>query len=568
MRELTKPVLAALAVLLSLWLIWGFWPLGTGSRLVLSLVVLVLTTGWALRGWRLRQSPDIAVDMALPPENFSGTVILVCGASEALFSAGQYCRETRQGWYLPVHQPEHLSAVVDSMVSARPALLARISVLLAVLPEQWLDAEVFSGQLRQWQRALVQSRRYFSGFPPVWLGVWLNGPHTHQDTAAMWFVLSHHREGIEVQASGGVAQSYPGWCEQGAGDPHLQHFSGSLWLQSVFCWLKPQVLDVLSARHVDTPAISLSALVVCDGPVSVLPDNLWQQYVADLTTLVPCTEPVSGVLPLPDMLLTKQGRGKGISRLMQANRLAGMFLGCFLLLAMLASYLNNQRLILNIGDHLRLYHQLSGTPPEPKQQMQTHLRHDAALLDLWARDGAPLRYTLGLYQGMRLIPSLEAAINDWTPPPPPAPVIKNIIRTTGPQTVRLNSMSLFDVGKWQLKPGSTKVLINALVGIKAKPGWLIVVAGHTDNTGDDKSNQTLSLKRAESVRDWMRDTGDVPESCFAVQGYGESRPVATNDTPEGRAQNRRVEISLVPQADACQAPDTHQVATTGDINKK
>jgi hypothetical protein len=52
----------------------------------------------------------------------------------------------------------------------------------------------------------------------------------------------------------------------------------------------------------------------------------------------------------------------------------------------------------------------------------------------------------------------------------------------------------------------------------------------------------------ESVRDWMRDTGDVPESCFAVQGYGESRPVATNDTPEGRALNRRVEISLVPQA--------------------
>lgn len=115
-------------------------------------------------------------------------------------------------------------------------------------------------------------------------------------------------------------------------------------------------------------------------------------------------------------------------------------------------------------------------------------------------------------------------------------------------------MSLFDTGKWALKPDTTKLLVNSLVGIKAKPGWLIVIAGHTDSTGDDPSNQVLSLKRAESVRNWMRDTGDVPESCFAVQGYGESRPVATNDTAEGRALNRRVEISLVPQANACQLP--------------
>jgi len=115
-------------------------------------------------------------------------------------------------------------------------------------------------------------------------------------------------------------------------------------------------------------------------------------------------------------------------------------------------------------------------------------------------------------------------------------------------------MSLFDSGKFVLKAGSTKMLVNSLVGVKAKPGWLIVVSGHTDNTGTPQLNQTLSLKRAEAVRNWMRDTGDVPESCFAVQGYGESRPIATNDTPEGRALNRRVEISLVPQANACLIP--------------
>ena len=77
------------------------------------------------------------------------------------------------------------------------------------------------------------------------------------------------------------------------------------------------------------------------------------------------------------------------------------------------------------------------------------------------------------------------------------------------------------------------------------------------------SSDLLSLKRAEAVRDWMRDTGDVPESCFAVQGYGASRPVASNETPEGRAQNRRVEISLVPQKDACLTPGTANTSGAG-----
>ncbi|MCS5959952.1 OmpA family protein [Klebsiella pneumoniae subsp. pneumoniae] len=60
---------------------------------------------------------------------------------------------------------------------------------------------------------------------------------------------------------------------------------------------------------------------------------------------------------------------------------------------------------------------------------------------------------------------------------------------------------MFDVGQARLKDGSTKVLINALVNIRARPGWLIVVTGYTDTTGNKKANQQLSLRRAEAVRD-------------------------------------------------------------------
>ena len=120
-----------------------------------------------------------------------------------------------------------------------------------------------------------------------------------------------------------------------------------------------------------------------------------------------------------------------------------------------------------------------------------------------------------------------------------------------PEPIRLDSLALFDGGSATLKPGSTKVLINALVGIKARPGWLIVIAGHTDASGADEHNLALSHSRA-AVRDWMQRMGDLADSCFAVQGLAASQPIASNQTETGRAANRRVDIQLVPQLGACE----------------
>lgn len=123
-----------------------------------------------------------------------------------------------------------------------------------------------------------------------------------------------------------------------------------------------------------------------------------------------------------------------------------------------------------------------------------------------------------------------------------------------PDPVRLDS--LFDAGRAELKSGSTKVLINALVGIKAQSGRLIVITGHTDATGDAEQNLQLSHARAGAVRDWMQRMGDIPDSCFAVQGVAASQPITRNDTESGRAANRRIDIRLVPQVGACGQP-TH-----------
>ncbi|WP_380178815.1 OmpA family protein [Kalamiella sp. sgz302252] len=554
MRDYYRSLLTVLAVALSLLLILGFWPLATKSQLALSLAVMLIGGLLLWRQRRRLQAYSYAVreikDDNLPPEEFQGAVILVCGDSSALFSEGKLHRETRQGWYLLVKEAEQLPSLAQHLFQSRPALAAQLSVLLAILPETHLFEDSFIQSLRGWQRALAQTRTLLGRTLPLWTATWVSPPAVCADEEPVWFTQPNQQSEMQVYQPGQGNLALSEWVKESGIASRLNRLSLALWLTSLLDWQQKAVNSLLTERS--RKAMVPCAQGICITPTNGEPDNLWHQHIIAITALAPKGHEKAGPLPLPEPLTASLPRRRGISRSMVFWRRVGIQGGIFLALAMLASFINNQRLIRNIGDHLTLYHHLSGEPVQPKIRAQQRLRADSALLDGWQQRGEPLRYRLGLYQGLRLIPPLEAAINGWAPPAPPPPVIKKIVQ--GPQTIRLDSMSLFDSGKYQLKAGSTKLLVNSLVGIKAKPGWLIVVAGHTDNTGSAKLNQLLSLQRAEAVRDWMRETGDVPASCFAVQGYGASRPIANNDTAEGRTLNRRVEISLVPQANACALP--------------
>ncbi|MCA1257487.1 OmpA family protein [Enterobacter kobei] len=566
MRDAYRSLLTALGAVLALWLILGFWPLSSGSRVALSLLVVLVSVVMLWRQRRASQARATAVreivDENLPPEDFQGAVILVCGDNSPLFVSGSRHRETRQGWYLWVKDAEQLPLLAQHLSLVRPAQVSQISVMLAVVPEQHTSGDDFTQHLRGWQRAVVQCRAAFGTIPPLWVATWVSPPVACAKAEPVWFTTVSQRSGIQVYQPGQGNVSLTEWVRESGSDGRLSRLSQGLWLDSLLAWQNSEVNDLLSIRQGELPVMKPCVQGMCMVPVSGIAGNLWQQYITSVTTLPPDAAVTTEPLPLPELLMPALPRRRGVSRRMVFWRYAGLLGGIFLALAMLASWMNNQRLIRNVGDHLALYHQLTGKPVAPKLRAQQRLRADGALLDDWARRGEPLRYRLGLYQGLRLVPPVEAAVSDWAPPPPPPPVIKKIIQ--GPKTIRLDSMSLFDSGKSALKAGSTKWLVNSLVGVKAKPGWLIVVSGHTDNTGNPQLNQTLSQKRAEAVRDWMRDTGDVPESCFAVQGYGASRPAATNDTPEGCALNRRVEISLVPQANACQLPGKHPAPSQDD----
>ena len=100
----------------------------------------------------------------------------------------------------------------------------------------------------------------------------------------------------------------------------------------------------------------------------------------------------------------------------------------------------------------------------------------------------------------------------------------------------------FDFASATLRPESGKVLGEIEQVMHDHPDWKLSVEGHTDNIGGDASNLDLSKRRADAVVHSLVATYGIPESRFAAAGFGASRPVDTNDTPEGRARNRRVEL--------------------------
>ncbi len=102
---------------------------------------------------------------------------------------------------------------------------------------------------------------------------------------------------------------------------------------------------------------------------------------------------------------------------------------------------------------------------------------------------------------------------------------------------------LFDTGKSTIRPESYAVLQNIVDIMKEYPTAEFVIEGHTDSVGRESTNQTLSDARAASVRDYLTTIG-MEGSRLSSVGYGESRPIAPNNTRAGRQQNRRVEISL------------------------
>ena len=119
-------------------------------------------------------------------------------------------------------------------------------------------------------------------------------------------------------------------------------------------------------------------------------------------------------------------------------------------------------------------------------------------------------------------------------PPPPKPAERLVLHIN------------FDTDKAVIRPADRAELQKAIDFVKQHPGQKISIEGHTDSTGTAKYNQGLSERRAAAVKDYLLKNGVTDGGMIATSGYGQTKPVASNSTKQGRFENRRVEIVVQP----------------------
>ncbi len=151
---------------------------------------------------------------------------------------------------------------------------------------------------------------------------------------------------------------------------------------------------------------------------------------------------------------------------------------------------------------------------------------------------------IGLATGALIGYAVCALMDHETAAPSPAPAAVPAAEPVVRKTIVLPGVH-FEYDRAELKPNTQRILREEVVALmNQEPDLTVRVEGHTDSHGSDAYNQGLSKRRANSVKDFLVGDGIAASRITAI-GYGESRPAASNDTAEGRARNRRVEIKVL-----------------------
>lgn len=466
-------------------------------------------------------------------------LILVTGDGlSALFDRAGDMSVTHVGHgaiWLRVDNPQDLSTVALAAQQWRGGIPPD-GAMVSVVPAQYTDVDGIEQSLRSIRQAVVDASRAIGARLPTYVALYQR--LTRSDASAMpdWYGVCTDRSFIRDAHFDAVMRA----AEQQAGAGGLVGSAErAATLAALLPWTRSVVLDTFANAQQPCAPLAVRGVAWTDAGPASGGHRPWEREVAARTGVTPPDAPASTLpWPFPQLLLGAVCRPNRLRPVVRACAHALALLAGAAALAFWAAGRNNEMLLARVQNHLERYAAVEPGHDAAKRDALRPLVSDRDQLDQYARLGVPLRLSFGMYRGAMLMPLLDRAIASYLPPVPP------------PSVITLDSMSLFDSGRATLKAGSTKLMVDAVEMIKAHADKRVLVAGYTDDVGSPTFNLKLSKARAEAVRDWLVEASGLPATQFAIQGYGQTRPIADNHTDAGRARNRRVEITLVPDSGA------------------
>ncbi|CAE6854342.1 Outer membrane protein A [Paraburkholderia nemoris] len=542
--------LVALATILAIFLVLAVVPVGTG--LAWCLAGAALTPGAALIALRTvsmrhRVEQDTVVLAALTrsmtslPESLRSRmpVVLVTGDGlDAIFNRGtdnDLLAHVGDGAiWLRVDNPQSLPQFAVAVRRWRDGRVPD-GIVLAIAPALYPDDDALTQKMRLVRQALSDASRMLGSRLPGYLAVYqrLTANSWEPGSSPTWYGVSSATPITNASRFESVIRGAEGRAR--ALDTDRSVAWRAAGLSALVDWTQRAVVGPLRDRLQPATPFPLYGAGWIDCGPAVQTSSAWASALQARTQLVlPSFGPSPAPWPLPQALIEAMPRRLWISPRLRALAHALCIAACAAAVAFWSSGHNNRSQLAQVGADLGRFSMIPPAHDAARRDALKTLVADRDRLQEYQRSGVPLRLSFGMYRGAALIPALNSAIASYQPPPAP------------PAVVTLDSMSLFDSGRAQLKPGSTRAMVGALEMIKAHPDKRILVAGYSDNAGSPDSNLKLSVARAGAVRDWLVEVSGLPVTQFAIQGYGDTRPIAGNDNADGRARNRRVEITLVP----------------------
>jgi outer membrane protein OmpA-like peptidoglycan-associated protein len=586
MSDYPKRIQIIYAAILSLLLLFVFLPITIGWKIIGALLVLAVSGGllWGMRRYRRMLALSTTnieflaqkLDLLPARQRYRLPILLVVGsAAKDFFPKDLSIAESNiivssEAVWIYIDEYSHLPIVYDSLIAKWPDMIGRVGVFLALTPELEDKQGFLIAKLQAFRQSWVDTCRIAKYQLPVYLSthVGLNSLiYDEQNPLPVyWYQLVDHKLFLLDR----YLSPLNNWVNdiKTPSSERERRLRLRPFLNEIQSWIENVVLTTLADTKQPIAKCKPTAIAIYPVNQSIINNNIMQKQWESITTLpLPNNHKIEDSVTPPDSLIKFMPISSPFSPI--GSMVCGLITitSIFIIGCLGASFWNNIKLSDQIQNDIRHYHLISMDSYEEKRQALDQLKKDREVLNRYLAQGEPVRLGMGLYHGQQLLELLNISMSDYVAKPPePEKIIikeKEIIMKEPPPVIRLDSLALFESGQSSLKSDSTKTLINALVEMKkqinANPdtGWLVLITGHTDSTGDENKNIQLSFERATAVRNWIIKTSDIPETCFAIQGYGAKKPLVSNDTLEGRAKNRRVEIVLVPQMSNCILANEH-----------